>query len=228
MPAAPPNSGTENLRAIATRVAARFDRRLYRGYARNKLRFDPAYAAVAAHVEGSTTPLLDVGCGLGLLGFHLRECGYQGDYLGIDSDAMKVEAGNAAARGHYPRLRLLATAASDLPAFSGHVALIDVLHYMDRDAQQQLLREAATRVAPGALLIIRNVVRERGWRFRATVFEERMIHLVHWIGTPARHYPDRAEIEAPLQAAGLAVEMSPLWGRTPFNSYLVLARAPQR
>jgi hypothetical protein len=32
------------------------------------------------------------------------------------------------------------------------------------------------------------------------------------------------EIRVPLAAAGLTVEIKPLWGRTPFNSYLVVAR----
>ncbi|MBN8728617.1 MAG: class I SAM-dependent methyltransferase [Xanthomonadales bacterium] len=227
MPDSPSIARADDARALATRVASRFGSRLHRGYARNKLRLDPAYAAVAERIAASAQPLLDVGCGLGLLGFYLREKGYAGDYLGIDFDARKVDAGNAAAQGHDPRMRLVATEAASLPEFSGHVALIDVLHYMPKVAQQQLLRDAAARVAPGALIIIRNVLREPGWRFRATVLEEHLIHAVRWIGTPAQHYPDRGEIEAPLRAAGLAVEMQPLWGRTPFNSYLIVARAPE-
>jgi 2-polyprenyl-3-methyl-5-hydroxy-6-metoxy-1,4-benzoquinol methylase len=212
--------------AVARRIAARFSRRFHRGYARHKLRLDPAYAAVAELVAGTRDPLLDVGCGLGLLGLYLREMGYAGSYLGIDFDAGKIEAGRAAAEGTWRDMQLVAARAAELPEFSGHVALIDVLHYMGHEGQQQLLRDAAARVAPGALLVIRNVLREPGWRFRATVIEERLIHAVRWIGTPATHFPRPQEIQAPLREAGFSVEMRPLWGRTPFNSYLVVACAP--
>jgi O-methyltransferase involved in polyketide biosynthesis len=104
--------------------------------------------------------------------------------------------------------------------------LIDVLHYLERDDQQTLLREAAARVAPGAALIVRSVLRDRGWRFRATVAEEFLLHAARWMRSPARHYPSREEIEGPLRAAGLDADMRPLWGSTPFNSFVVVARRP--
>lgn len=224
---APPAPAVDTT-AVARRIAGRFARRLHRGYARNKLRLDPAYAATAELVAGTPDALLDVGCGLGLLGFYLREMGYAGDYLGIDFDAEKIEAGRAAAEGTYRDMTLVAARATELPEFSGHVALLDVLHYMGQEAQQKLLRDAAARVAPGALLVIRNVLREPGWRFRATVIEERLIHAVRWIGTPATHFPRPEEIRSPLEQAGFSVAIRPLWGRTPFNSYLIVARAPPR
>ena len=67
------------------------------------------------------------------------------------------------------------------------------------------------------------MLRERGWRFVATVIEERLLHAVRWMRSPARHFPERTEIETPLRAAGLVVETPPLWGRTPFNSFLLVA-----
>jgi 2-polyprenyl-3-methyl-5-hydroxy-6-metoxy-1,4-benzoquinol methylase len=64
---------TVNQKQIAIRVAARFRKPWHRDYARAKLRMDPVYAAAAAATLGnSETPLLDIGCGLGLLGCYLR------------------------------------------------------------------------------------------------------------------------------------------------------------
>lgn len=211
-------------RAIARRIAAHLRRPWHRDYARRKVRIDPAYAAVAELVDGSGADLLDIGCGLGLLGFYLRERGYRGAYRGVDFDAAKIAEAQRVARKHYSDLVFDNGDANTLPAFSGNVVLLDVLHYLDQTDQQALLREAAARVAPGAALIARNVLREPGWRFYATVLEERLIYAIRWMRSPARHYPDRAEIEAPLRAAGLVVDTRPLWGNTPFNSFMIVAR----
>ncbi|HEX7111692.1 MAG TPA: class I SAM-dependent methyltransferase [Mizugakiibacter sp.] len=207
---------------------ARIVRRLpspgLRGYACGKLRIDPVYAEVARILAGNPLALLDIGCGMGLLGAYLREHGWRGDYLGIDNDPRKIAAGRAAATGVLPPLQLQAGDDGRLPAFSGNVALLDVLHYLPAARQHALLAVAATRVAPDGLLLIRNVLRDGSWRYHATVFEEHLLRLSRWMHVGATYFPSLEEIREPLRAAGLAVEHRPLWGRTPFNSYLLLAR----
>jgi SAM-dependent methyltransferase len=211
-------------RALATRIAARFRRPWHRDYARNKLRFDPAYAAVATVLADATQPLLDVGCGLGLLGFYLRERGFRSDYRGLDFDAAKISAAREAERACHARLAFDEGDARGLPAFCGHVALLDVLHYLPADAQQRLLHEAAARVAPGAALIIRNALRVSGWRFRITVIEEFFLHASRWMRSRAVHFPRREDIETPLRENGFVVDVQPLWGSTPFSSFVIVAR----
>ncbi|MNT87588.1 hypothetical protein D3C72_2280210 [compost metagenome] len=51
-----------------------------------------------------------------------------------------------------------------------------------------------------------------------------LAHLVGWMGTRPRHYPDAASVRAPLEAAGLQLQMTPLYGNTPFNNWLVCAQ----
>lgn len=213
-------------RAIARRIAERFGKPWHRDYVRNKLRFDPVYAAVAAVVTDDPRPLLDIGCGLGLLGFHLRERGFRAAYRGLDFDAKKIAIAREVSARCGAALVFDDGEAGELPPFNGHVALLDVLHYLPAAAQQDLLREAAARVAPGAALIARNVLREPSWRFRLTVWEERFMYAVRWMRSPAVHFPTRAEVEAPLLAAGLAPDVRPLWGDTPFNSFVIVARRP--
>ena len=211
-------------RVIARHVASVFERPWHRHYASGKLLFDPVYAAVAEHLLREPRALLDVGCGIGLLGLYLRERGYTADYRGIDFDAAKIAlARRAGARCRVP-LVFDGSEARALPRVSGHVVLLDVLHYLPADAQGTLLAECAARVAPGGLLIVRSVLRTRSWRFRMTVAEEYFLYASRWMKTPARHYPERADIEAPLHAAGFDMETAPLWGRTPFNSFLIVAR----
>jgi 2-polyprenyl-3-methyl-5-hydroxy-6-metoxy-1,4-benzoquinol methylase len=209
-------------KVLARHIASRFRRPWHRDYARAKLRMDPVYATAASKLGESELPLLDIGCGLGLLGCYLRESGFRGSYLGLDFDHNKITAAREIA-SNYDRLAFDDTRAQSLPAFSGHVALVDVLHYLEREEQQTLLREAVARVAPGACLIVRSVLRDRGWRFRMTVIEERVIHAMRWMRSPARHFPLRAEIEQPLLDAGLVVDVRPLWGNTPFNSFVLIA-----
>ena len=212
-------------RAIAGRIGARYGRRWHRHYAASKLRYDPAFTATARLLDGNEAPLLDIGCGLGLLGQYLRERGWRGDYLGVDFDAAKIEAARAAAQVADNGLRFeTGDARGGLPASCGHVALLDVLHYLGKPQQQALLHEVAARVAPGALLVLRNVLREPGWRFRLTVLEERFLYASRWMRSPAVHYPTRSELEDTLREAGLTVDVSPLWGDTPFNSFLLVAR----
>jgi 2-polyprenyl-3-methyl-5-hydroxy-6-metoxy-1,4-benzoquinol methylase len=210
--------------AIVARIAARYRLRRHRSYVRSKLRWDPLFAGVAPLFVGSSRPLLDIGCGLGLLGQYLRERGFRAPYLGLDLDERKIEEARLAASGDGLDLEFAAGSAASLPGFLGDVALLDVLHYMPAEAQQRTLVEVASRVAPDGILVIRNVLKDGSWRFAATVAQERFSGALGWMRFPACHFPEREEIESPLRAMGFATHVVPLWGRTPFNSYLFVAR----
>ena len=212
--------------ALVDRIASRYRLRRHRSYVRGKLRWDPAFAAVAPLILDSSHALLDIGCGLGLLGQYLRERGFRAPYRGIDLDARKIGEAQAAADGL--DLELTAGSATAPPPFDGDVALIDVLHYLPADAQQRVLAEAIARVPARGLVLIRNVIRESNWRFRATVAEERVSRAFGWMRCETGHFPTREEIESPLRAAGFAIDSAPLWGRTPFNSWLIVARRGDR
>lgn len=214
---------SEHLTLIRT-IAARFHGRWYRGYALGKMRSDPAYAAVAALVANRAKPLLDIGCGLGLLGFFLRAIGVMQGYCGIDLDAVKITEARRVAAAIDSDLSFDIGDTNSLPPFIGDVVILDVLHYLPKAGQEDLLRSAAARTAVDGLLIVRSVLRDSTWRFHVTRIEEYFLHAFHWMRRPAQHYPHRHEIAEPLAAAGFRVEVRPLWGKTPFNSYLIVAR----
>jgi 2-polyprenyl-3-methyl-5-hydroxy-6-metoxy-1,4-benzoquinol methylase len=208
------------------RIAHLYDNHLQRGYVRGKLAGDPVYAATAALVAGTTLPLLDIGCGIGLLGLYLHALGHARPYLGLDHDARKIAAGQQAVQraGLGALMSLRHADAAELPPMHGHVALLDVLHYLPAVRQPILLQEAARHLAPEGCLIIRNVLREPNWRFHATRVEEFFLRTSGWIPGGAQHYPSADELRVPLQDAGLDIRIEPLRGRTPFNSYLIVAR----
>lgn len=208
-------------------IARRYDGHLQRCHVRWKLRVDPAYAATAAAIAGIPLPLLDIGCGLGLLGQYLNAPGHVQPYVGLDHDHRKIVAGKRAAhRGGLDAVVHLQHAdADELPAVQGHVALLDVLHYLDAERQHSLLQAAMEHLAPDGCLIIRSVLREPNWRFHATRVEEFFLRVSGWIPGGAQHYPTAAELRRPLEDAGLDVHIESLRGRTPYNSYLIVARA---
>lgn len=210
--------------AAIARIAARYRHWRHRRYASGKLTWDPMFDAAVALFAGSMRPLLDIGCGLGLLGQYLRERGIHAPYFGVDPDGTKIEEARAAAMVDALDVDFATVDAAALPPFSGDVALIDVLHYLPETLQRQALEAAAARVAPGGMLVIRNVLRDASWRFRLTVAEERFASALGWMRFATGHFPRREDIEAPLAALGFDVRVEPLWGRTPFNSYLIVAR----
>ena len=61
---------------VARRVAALYPRGFFRSYVRWKVRLDPAYDVAFQSLRGSTRPLADLGCGVGVLAAYLRECGF--------------------------------------------------------------------------------------------------------------------------------------------------------
>ncbi len=208
------------------RIAHLYESRLQRGYVLGKLAGDPVYAATAALVAGTALPLLDIGCGIGLLGLYLHALGHAQPYLGLDHDPRKIAAGQQAVQraGLDALISLRHADVAASPPMHGHVTLLDVLHYLPAARQPALLWEAARHLAPDGCLVIRNVLREPNWRFHATRVEEFFLRTSGWIPGGAQHYPSASEVRAPLEDAGLEVRIEPLRGCTPFNSYLIVAR----
>ena len=73
------------------------------------------------------------------------------------------------------------------------------------------------------MLVVCTAFQEPSWRYRATLFEERLLHGCGWMRMPARHFPRRQEIESVLDELGMQVTINPLWGHTPFASFLLVA-----
>lgn len=214
-------------RTTCARIASLYDSRLQRGYVMGKLTNDPVYAATVAAIAGTHLPLLDLGCGIGLLGQYLGAQGHRLPYVGLDHDERKIAAGQRAAHraGLDAMMSLRHADAAELPALHGHVALLDMLHYLPAERQPALLQAAIRHLAPQGCLIIRNVLREANWRFHVTRLEEFFLRASGWIPGGAQHYPTADELREPLENAGLDVRIEPLRGRTPFNSYLIVAQA---
>lgn len=204
-------------------IAALFPKRWDRHYVAAKLRTDPLYTALAENLRGSDLPLLDLGCGLGLLAFFLREKGIDVPIRGLDYDSRKIDAALHATTTSCGQNLVFShhDARSGLPEHHGNVSILDILQFFSPAEQETLLKLAASRVAPGGRLIIRSGLRDTSWRFRVTVLGDLLAKATFWMKAAPTHYPSAEDFHRILSPFG-NVGISPLWGGTPFNNHLIV------
>ncbi len=191
-------------------------------FARGKLSGDPATAAIAA--LGPLGSVLDLGCGRGQLAVLLLEAGLATKVRGVDWDAEKVAVGARASEGQEATFE-----AGDVREISGEsvdtVLLVDVLHYFTRDVQDALLLRAASHVAPGGRLVLREADRGRGPRSWMTRLQE---GVGTWakvnVGERVLFRDVRRELVPLLEGIGFTCEVAPCWGLTPFSNVLLVAK----
>ncbi len=201
---------------LAGRIAARYPTRFLRIYVRSKIRVDPVYAAVFERIGEGSEPLLDIGCGIGILALYLRARGFRASIRGVDTDDRKV----AIARSVMPEATTFSIADARAAIDSaGTIVLLDLLHYFRGDEQARILASAAR---SATTVIIRDAIRDGSWRYRLTYLQETLARVIRWLRAERLHFPTRDEVMRPFD--GFDAEVAPLYGRTPFNNYLFVFR----
>jgi hypothetical protein len=210
------------IRSAAERYAGLHPR--FNWYIQAKYRLDPCYRAIARHI-GAGTFTVDLGAGFGMLPVLLGVMGERRRSLGVEWDRDKVRCGVHACRA----LPDVSMVEGDLRAFPmpecDVVTLVDVLHYYDGGAQQEILARCRAALARGGLLLIRegDGARRRGSRF--TRGFERAATRLGWNRGPSVRFRPIAELRASLGALGFDVveeEVSGLFN--PGNVLLVCQR----
>lgn len=203
-------------------VADRYHARSAHYYVRSKLRMDPVSRAL--HDLGAREPygtVVDVASGRGQVGLLLVAAGHASRVVGFDWDAGKVAHANEAAAGldgvRFERgdVREVALPEADT------VLLVDILHYLTREEQDDLLVRSAR--AARRRVIVRDVDPDRG---ATSVFTQSW----EWVTTTlgynrgARVSPRSfAEITALLEAEGLEVTQE-LCSAKAMSNVLLIAR----
>ena len=197
-------------------------------YSRGKLGSDPLYPGVVEALRGTSAPLLDLGCGIGLLAHALRRAGVALPYRGVDNDAVKI--GHAVRARDNARLPDVAFDVVDLarglPAHQGSVALLDVLQFVPPQAHGAIVDAAIAMLVPGARLVIRTGLDDGGRRARFTRRMDAFSRVLGWMNSGPKRYPDADMLRARFEAAGLDARFEPLYGNTPFNNWRIVASMP--
>lgn len=215
-------------RALARDAAARYPAgdRFARHFAFGKVTRDPAFAHIlGAGLLAPGTRLVDLGCGQGVLAALLAAAGVEVRFTGIDLMARDIErARHACPGGQFIAgdIRTTGFAAADA------VVILDVLHYIDYEAQAEVLRRVRTSLRGGGVLLLRVGDESPSLRFRLTLAVDRLVMrarghrlarlyckpLAHWVGE--------------LEALGFSVAATPMSTGTPFANVLLVARYHDR
>ena len=183
-------------------------------YVRAKLATDPVYEAVLEHLRGSDLPVIDVGCGVGILALYLRERGFTAPIMGIDHDARKIAIAQRVAA--MDGISFSVRDARTPIALRGNVVLLDVLHYFTSDDQSAILRNAA---AAGGMILIRDAIRDGSLRYRLTYAQEALARAGGWLKAERLNFPTREAIAESLDGE-FTHDVQPMFGHSPFNNYL--------
>ncbi|HEX5043347.1 MAG TPA: class I SAM-dependent methyltransferase [Candidatus Polarisedimenticolaceae bacterium] len=214
---------------IVRAVAGRYGSRLHAGFVAGKLRHDPVYAALFAHpgLEGVRS-VVDLGCGRGillaLLAERARRSGRTVRLQGIEARPSHAEVARAAL-GQDARIRTGDLLTAEIPAGDA-VCLIDVLHYLPEEAHAPMLQDISRALAPGGVLLIREIdgtAGARGWLARTA--EHGMSALR---GEPGRRFAFRStrDWRRLLTGAGFSVAERSMDEGTPFANVLLVGRRP--
>jgi hypothetical protein len=108
------------------------------------------------------------------------------------------------------------------------VVILDVLHFMERQDQDAVLRRVRDALAAGGVLLLRVGDADAGLPFRFSNWVDWTVALARGHGSVGFHCRSVAQWCSALEALGFAVQTAPMSRGTPFANMLLAARLPSR
>jgi SAM-dependent methyltransferase len=228
-------------RALLERACARYRPvgRFAYHFARGKLGGDAVFTALLARgLIPDAARVLDLGCGQGLLAAWLLAARELHDD-GVWPEGWPAPPRLASIRGVdlLPSDIARARAALGPPASfelgdmrdvdfgqADAVVILDVLHYVDFAAQDDVLARVRAALPPGGLFLTRVGDANAGWRFRLSNWVDRAVALGRGNRLPPTHCRSLGEWLRVFQRHGFSVEPEAMNGELPFANTMLVAR----
>lgn len=170
--------------------------------------------------------ILDVGCGHGLFSVFMRLQASGRDVFGIDPDQDKVGHARAVA-GELGITFRVGTEVPDTPWDA--ITIVDVLYLLDGGAQRHVVSAAAARLAPGGVLVVKDMATTPRWKYRWNQAQEtlavRVLKLTHG---GRLNFVEPATIATWMRESGLEVGQKRLDKGYVHPHHLVLGRCTGR
>jgi SAM-dependent methyltransferase len=208
-------------------------------FARGKLGLDPMFLGL---LERGLVPdkarILDLGCGQGLLAAWLLAArqsyeagqwpvgwpapGHPTEIRGVDLLASDIQRAQTAlgepARFEQGDMRQVGFGEADV------VVIMDVLHYVDIPAQDEVLRRVRAALPANGLFITRVGDAGAGLAFRLSSWVDRTVAFFRGNGLPPTHGRPLREWKQALESLGFRVETADMNGGLPFANVMLVAR----
>jgi 2-polyprenyl-3-methyl-5-hydroxy-6-metoxy-1,4-benzoquinol methylase len=121
----------------------------------------------------STGRILEVGCGHGLFSGYLARRSPELTVLGVDIDVDKIAVATASERLHGGRLDFAVGNSGSVPDGPWDaVVLVDVLYLLDEAGQRALLESCTAALAPGGVLVVKDMATRPRWKARWNAVQE--------------------------------------------------------
>ncbi len=193
-------------------------------FARSKLRTDPVYRAILElGLLLGRTRVLDLGCGQGLLAAWLRaaEHCYQPRQLALGWPPAPRTQSTRGNRAHAPRggtrpprpgIGVRGVAGRHTQCLLGAadaVVILDVLHYLNPQAQTEVLQRVRAALPARGLLLMRIGDAGAGLRFRYGQWSDKLVMLMRGHFMVTQHCRSVAQWRALLRIAASTAKRSP-------------------
>ncbi|QJW84168.1 class I SAM-dependent methyltransferase [Ramlibacter terrae] len=213
-------------------------------FARGKLGGDPAFAGLLQEgLLSGRNRVLDIGCGRGLLTAWLLAADAEASgrrpaqwpaaprpthVRGIELMQHDVDRATTALQADVDAGRASFVAADMCRADFGEgndaVVILDVLHYVPIEAQDDVLRRVRASLVPGGVLLLRVGDAAAGLPFRISNWVDFVVTTLRGHRLGRLYCRPLAEWESKLASLGFRVDARPMSRGTPFANVLLVAR----
>jgi SAM-dependent methyltransferase len=208
-------------------------------FARGKLGTDPVFAGLLEHgLIPDNARILDIGCGQGLLASWLlsaKAMHQNGEWPsnwpkapnpvsvhGIELMPRDIQRAQRAL-GDAARFTVGDMCKADFGKADA-VVILDVLHYVGIDAQNDVLRRVRDALAPTGTLILRIGDADGGLPFWLSVWVDHVVTFIRGHRNSHLYCRPLSDWRSALTALGFAVDVLPMNKGTPFANILLIAK----